>query len=177
MLQAPRQGPQIGSKYVSSRGSRSSCSLLGCVLSGRTGDREPVLGHPIQHPGAALAVVCPTIAALVLVRHHNSADLANWTLRLPTWSWWWILAVVAVPAVVRFTSLLAVDLPPAAPTLSSLAVLVLIFIVGAVLEEIGWTGFALHGSYDLPRLCSVADQRVLDRYGPGRLDPHQPTST
>jgi uncharacterized protein len=113
--------------------------LLGS-LSGITGSNLPA---------AALMFVCPTIAAVLLARHYGAIDALVRTLRLPRASWYfWVAVTLVLPAAVIWSSVLSGEVGFAMPSLASGALLAGIYLVSALGEEIGWTGYAL------PRLMS-----------------------
>jgi uncharacterized protein len=101
-------------------------------------------------PAAALMFVCPTIAAVVLARRSRRTRELFGTLRLPRLPWYfWLAAVLVLPVAVIWASVLSGVDDFAMPSLLSAGLLALIYLVSALGEEIGWTGYAL------PRLLSI----------------------
>jgi uncharacterized protein len=118
--------------------------LAGYLFGGLGG----VTGAPL--PASALGFVCPVLAAALLL-HRRPGGISRWLrkgLRLPRGrrAWWWVPAVVLMPSVL-VTAYLVMEwagaaLPPPSVSWSALPLMVAAFLVGAVGEELGWSGFA-----------------------------------
>ncbi|MFC4554982.1 CPBP family intramembrane glutamic endopeptidase [Georgenia faecalis] len=101
-------------------------------------------------PGSALAVVCPTVAAVVVARRTGTgAGLAAWLTTPPRGTGYAVLAVVVMPVVVLGAAALGGAVGFAWPGPEAL-LLVVVFLIGALAEEVGWTALLL------PRFLRVA---------------------
>jgi uncharacterized protein len=111
-------------------------------------------------PIAALAVVCPTIAAALLSLHEGGRakvfELFGRGVDLRGVGRWLIPAILINPVLFGIAFILArqlgADIPNPASSAVSALVLFALFLLGAVLEELGWSGYAL--------------DRLLERVGP-----------
>lgn len=95
-------------------------------------------------PAAALGIVCPAIAALVVTARTGTGArlLATITAR-PRGARYWLLSIVALPVVVIISAMLTGhgdDFEIPGGTALGLAV---VYLVGAFVEELGWTAFFL----------------------------------
>lgn len=122
--------------------------LVFYLAGGLFGGLGAVTGAPL--PASALGFVCPALAAALLVR-RRPGGIGRWLrsgLRLPRGrrAWWWIPAVGLMPLVLVVSYLVlgwaGADLPAPAVPWSALPLMVAAFLVGAVGEELGWSGFA-----------------------------------
>lgn len=101
-------------------------------------------------PIAALMAVCPALAALILAaRDGRARALLSRALdarRIPNLAWW-LAALLIVPAmrVVEFGLMRLTGTPVPAPqiALGPALGLAAFFLIGAVAEELGWSGYAL----------------------------------
>jgi uncharacterized protein len=104
-------------------------------------------------PAAALSVVCPGLAALILTRRDGGPKAARALLRrafdyerIKAKAWYApILLINPAISVLSYATLrfMGTDVPlPAIPILSTLALCVLFFI-SALAEELGWSGYAI----------------------------------
>ena len=106
-------------------------------------------------PAAALMFVCPTIAALILARRSHAVRELLSRLRLPRMRWYiWLVVALVMPVALFWASILTGEYGFTLPTMSSALLLPLVYIVSALGEEIGWTGYAL------PRLLRVHGEFV-----------------
>lgn len=100
-------------------------------------------------PLAGLAVVCPgAVASLLVLRQRGARGLGVWLAAswiLPRRQWGWAGAALVLPAITLATGLVqnALSWSPlvSTPSWGALA-LVPAFVVGAWLEELGWSGYA-----------------------------------
>jgi uncharacterized protein len=127
--------------------------LFGAIFGGL----DAMTGAPL--PASALMFVCPALAAALLVRREDGG-IRRWLrcgLRLPQGRrcWWWVPALGLMPLilVVGYVLTERVGVALQAPTLpwSTLPMLVAVFTLSAVGEELGWTAFAT--------------ERLRERYG------------
>ena len=103
---------------------------------------------PSVLPWSALALVVPATVAVVLGRREGrTADLARQLRLVPRHLGWWVVAaaVGAGPTLVDA----ARHGPWTPPAAVSLAALFAVYLVAALGEELGWTGFAM------PRLLAA----------------------
>ncbi len=104
------------------------------------GDLSPLTRAAV--PAAALMVVCPTVAAVVVGRWDGG--LGAWLaalrqVRAPAWAW--VLGVALMPAVVVMSTRgAAVGDGPGPVAAAGVAA---VFLTGAVLEEAGYSAFVL----------------------------------
>lgn len=98
-------------------------------------------GMPVELPGAALMFVVPTLAALIVAaRPRVDWSLRSALRRQPCPTWVWAVALVVVPMIVAASSG-GLDTPNEA--IAQVGVLIVAYLIAALLEEIGWTGFVL----------------------------------
>lgn len=103
-------------------------------------------------PLAGLAVICPTLAALVLVIRQSGLNGARELLsRVADFrrigSPLWYLPILLIPpgiAVLAFFVQRSFGIPIPAPdvSLASILLLILMFLPAAAMEELGWSGYA-----------------------------------
>jgi uncharacterized protein len=114
--------------------------LFGAIFGGL----DAMTGAP-PLPASALMFVCPALVAALLVRREDSG-IRRWLrfgLRLPQGRrcWWWVpgLGLIPLILVVGYVLTERVGVALQAPTLpwSTLPMLVAVFTVGAVGEELG----------------------------------------
>jgi len=107
-------------------------------------------------PVSAFAVVCPTLAASILVFSHGGtkavkdllARSGDWRRVKPAVRFVPILLLMPVTYVLSFFIMRALGMPlpqPVFPAVGQIAFLIVLFLVGAASEEIGWSGYALDG--------------------------------
>jgi membrane protease YdiL (CAAX protease family) len=103
-------------------------------------------------PISALSVVCPSLAAIICTyRDHALAgvpDLLKRSVDLRSIKPIWLLPILfLIPAtsIVAFVSLQVLGMPLPHPDLNwpSVCVLFFVFLVAAMCEELGWSGFAI----------------------------------
>ena len=104
-------------------------------------------------PIAALTIVCPAIAALLLVRAESAPGGAAALLkrafdfkRIKSKAWYVpILLLNPAISVASYAALRLTGTPLPAPDISFLPTLALfaVFFIGAVGEELGWSGYAI----------------------------------
>ncbi len=102
---------------------------------------------------SALMAFCPMVAALILVHRESGAKGATKLLRRSfdfnriTAKRWYVPILMTMPAVnvVVFALMRWMDMPLPAPQFSALVALLmfLAFFVGALGEELGWSGYVL----------------------------------
>jgi uncharacterized protein len=118
--------------------------LAGYLLGGL----GAVTGAPL--PASALGFVCPALAAALVLR-RRPGGIGRWMrdgLRVPRRprAWWWVPAIGLMPLVMVVSYLVleaaGVALPPPAVSWSAFPLMVAAFVVGAIGEELGWSGFA-----------------------------------
>lgn len=127
------------------------------VLSGAFYLLGPLLGGlsrwtRAEVPASALMFVCPAIAAVVLTHRRGGrrglGDWASGLVRLPrTTHLVWYLPALLLPPLVLATSYLVLrctgaPLPEPAIAWSALPPLAAVYLVSALAEEIGWSGYA-----------------------------------
>lgn len=113
----------------------------------------PVRGLPFGLPVSAVMVVAPAIVAMVLTRREADAASA-WRLwrrvidvrRIPG-PGWFFAALLFMPATSLFSfvimRVLSLPLPvPVSVSLSQAPLLAAVYFLGAIFEEVGWTGYA-----------------------------------
>jgi uncharacterized protein len=101
-------------------------------------------------PAAALMFGCPTIAAVVLARRSRRTRELFSAMRVPVLPWYfWLATILLMPVAVIWASVLSGADDFAVPSVLSAGLLAVIYLVSALGEEIGWTGYAL------PRLLSI----------------------
>ena len=118
----------------------------------------PVLGSlsgvtQANVPASGLSVVCPTIAAVVVaVRTGTGRQLLRWVTARPRGVIPWVMAIAALPTAVVASALLTGQGSGfEVPGVGALG-LVVVFLVGALAEELGWTAFLL------PRLLRLTGE-------------------
>jgi membrane protease YdiL (CAAX protease family) len=95
-------------------------------------------------PAAALMFVCPTIAAVLLARRSRRTRELMGALRLPRLPWYfWLATVLVLPLAVIWASVLSGVDDFTAPSVLSAGLLAFVYLISALGEEIGWTGYAL----------------------------------
>ena len=109
----------------------------------------PVRGLPFGLPATAIMVIIPASAALMMARQENrlpwpGVSLAPHTQLSPGWLAFTLLCMPLATAIGALAMLASgVTLPPASwPTPLHLSLMVSAYVIGAVFEEIGWTGYA-----------------------------------
>lgn len=101
-------------------------------------------------PAAAFGVICPALAAVVVAARTGSLRALGQRLRTrPHGPGYIVVAIVGLPAVVALSALLAGGTEGFTLPGGGAILLILVYLVGALAEEIGWTGFLL------PRLLRV----------------------
>lgn len=108
---------------------------------------------PLGLPVAALAFVCPGLAAAILAYRHEGPDGVRRLVRrvldrgraVPRR--WYVVSVVAPLALVLLQRAVVLPVaglpvPPLHAPLAAIPVLVVLFFVAAAFEEAGWTGYA-----------------------------------
>jgi membrane protease YdiL (CAAX protease family) len=95
-------------------------------------------------PASALMAVCPALAAwIVAARQGTAAELAHRLRPVRTGWHWWATAVVVMPGVLALEALAGGRAPWQGAAPAEVLLLCAVFLVPALAEEIGWTGFAL----------------------------------
>lgn len=119
-------------------------------LAGSLSGWEPLPGVPIS---AAMAFLPGPVAFVLVARVAGVAGAVRWfksALRAdaPGSRSWMLVAVLAPPAIMLVTYLVmfvaGYNLPEPELDVVQLCKLLLIFMVPALLEEIGWSGYAVH---------------------------------
>ncbi|MET9343937.1 type II CAAX endopeptidase family protein [Nonomuraea sp. NPDC003804] len=110
-------------------------------------------GMPMGLPVSALMFVAPLVAAVILsAREHGRAGVGELLRRAVDHRKiesraWLTVAVLLMPAVLLLSygvlSLRGDALPPAAISWASVPVLLVLFLVAAAAEELGWMGYAV----------------------------------
>ena len=117
-------------------------------LVGAVAGQRLLPGLPVVY---ALIAFCPLLAAVIRVRQEHGSVRALLARTLDSWrigwNWWYVPVVLLAPAVsiTSYAILRATHAPlPESPHVPLLAapVLFLGFLLGAVGEELGWTGYA-----------------------------------
>ena len=118
-------------------------------LVGAVAARQALPGLPVVD---ALIVVCPLLAASMLVyRENGAAGLRALLMRAFDYTrirskLWYVPAVLLIPAatLAAYVWMRVMELPLPTPHVPWLAtpVLFLVFLIGAACEELGWTGYA-----------------------------------
>ncbi|OQS13236.1 hypothetical protein B0T36_20690 [Nocardia donostiensis] len=105
-------------------------------------------GLPNELPSSAFMFVCPAVAAYLVAGRSGRRALTRWALRMgtPDAMPWIAVALMLVPALL----LLAYTLlwlggahTHADPPWRMLPVFLVVFLIAALAEEIGWTGYVL----------------------------------
>ncbi|WP_159500111.1 CPBP family intramembrane glutamic endopeptidase [Microbacterium sp. 18062] len=106
-------------------------------------------------PAAALGVVCPTIAAVaVAARTRSLKELMALVTARPRGVLWGVMAVLALPVVVLLSAVLNGQRNDfQVPGVGALS-LAVVYAVGSLAEEIGWTAFLL------PRLLRITGETM-----------------
>jgi len=106
---------------------------------------------PIQLPISALMFFCPMLAAIILTnKNGKKGDLKILLSRI--WDFnkiknkaWLLVAILLIPVLMYLTYigmiLLHFNLPKPEIKLSTIIILVFLFFIGSIGEEVGWTGF------------------------------------
>jgi membrane protease YdiL (CAAX protease family) len=104
-------------------------------------------------PGAALMFVCPALAALILVYRESGSESAKALLkraldykRIKAKAWYVpILLLNPAISVLSYVVLRLIGTPVPVPEIPILATLALcvVFLIGALGEELGWSGYAI----------------------------------
>jgi uncharacterized protein len=95
-------------------------------------------------PAAALMFVCPATAAFVLAKKFRTVPALLRNLRSTLVPWCvWALCVFLMPTIIAMSSVLGGAVNFTTPSVLGPLVLACIYLVSALGEEIGWTGFAL----------------------------------
>ncbi len=102
---------------------------------------------PVGLPISALMVVCPLLALAIHLSYRELKLVARNCFQLKSGNpVGYLLALSTMPIVLTLTFFImqysGVDLPTVHISLLDTGVLVVLFFFGAVLEEIGWTGYA-----------------------------------
>jgi membrane protease YdiL (CAAX protease family) len=133
------------------------------VVGALFGDLRSV-GLPL--PVSALMVVCPTAAAALLLS-RRPGGIRCWLragLRRPTGrKAWWLLPGVALMPLVLVSACLVAGLAVPVVDWSALPQLAVVFVLGAVAEELGWTGYATEAMAG--RYSALATGLVLGAVG------------
>ena len=121
--------------------------LLGTVAT------ELTNSLPIKLPISALMAVCPMVAALILTKKENKPGSVK---KLLKWVFdggkikdkrWYLLIVFLMPALTLLAyglmQMAGSALPAAHISLLTVLLFCFVFFVGAIGEEIGWTGYVL----------------------------------
>lgn len=106
---------------------------------------------PIQLPISALMFFCPALAAFILTsKSGKKGDLKLLLNRIFDFDkiknkWWLLLAILLIPAIMYLTYIemifLHYTLPKPEIKLSTVLIFALVFFIGSIGEEVGWTGF------------------------------------
>lgn len=106
---------------------------------------------PIALPMSALAAVTPLVAGwILLARREGGPAVRTWLARAFDLQRapmaWWPVAIVAWPAILALAAvvqwLLGTELPPIRADPGTVALMVGLFAVGGITEELGWQGYA-----------------------------------
>jgi len=107
---------------------------------------------PIQLPISALMFLCPMLAAGILTtRYGKKGDLKIllnriWDCNKIKNKRWLLVAILFVPALMVLTYLVMIilhyNLPKPEIKLSTTLIFAILFFIGSIGEEVGWTGFA-----------------------------------
>ena len=113
---------------------------------------EHKLPLPFNLPLGALVLVCPMIAALILVYRENGSDGVKQLLKRSfdfkriKGKIWYVPIFFLMPGLIvleyGLMKLMGVSLPDLQFPVLTLPVFFLLFFIGAIGEEIGWTGYA-----------------------------------
>ncbi len=106
---------------------------------------------PIQLPISALMFFCPMLAAIILTsKNGKKGDLKLLLNRILDFNkikntWWLLFAVLLIPALIFLTYHTMihfhVDMPKPEIKLLTTIIFAILFFIGSVGEEVGWTGF------------------------------------
>jgi len=135
------------------------------LLGPRIGGLSALTGAEV--PGSALMFVCPAIAAVLLV-HRQGADggVRHWlraSFRRPgaERAAWYAPTVLLLPAIMGVSYLVArcqgIVLPHPRVAWSTAPTLVVVYLVSALCEELGWTAYATE---PLQRRCGALGAAV-----------------
>jgi membrane protease YdiL (CAAX protease family) len=121
--------------------------LLGALAGGLT------KALPINLPISALGLVCPITAALILrYREHKSRGIKQllgrvFDLQRTRQKIWYVPAILLMPAIMilSYVVMRLTGLPLPEPHIPFLAIPIffLVFFIGAIGEEVGWSGYAI----------------------------------
>ncbi len=113
---------------------------------------EHKLPLPFNLPLGALVLVCPMIAALILVYRENGSDGVKQLLKRSLdfkrikGKIWYVPIFFLMPGLIDLEyglmKLMGVSLPDLQFPVLTLPVFFVLFFIGAIGEEIGWTGYA-----------------------------------
>ena len=106
---------------------------------------------PIKLPISALMFFCPMLAAIILTNKNGKNGALKLLLKRIfdvkkiKNKWWLLPAVLLIPVLIYFTYLVMIFLHLALPKpeikLSTTLIFALLFFIGSIGEEVGWTGF------------------------------------
>ncbi len=102
---------------------------------------------PVELPISALMVVCPTLALCIHLPFKESREIFYKCFELRSANIvGYVLAILTMPVVLTLTFFTmrytGIDLPSIQIFPLDMGILVVLFFTGAVLEEIGWAGYA-----------------------------------
>ena len=124
------------------------------IINGLTQNLPKIL--PMNLSLGSLAIVCPFITALILVRKDGNIQgvksLIKSSLNPRGFKKTWVLADLAIMPAIMLASyviltLQGIKLPQIEISLISVVILFILFFIAAFLEEFGWMGF-LFGKFD-----------------------------
>lgn len=113
---------------------------------------EEKLPLPFNLPVGALVLVCPMIAALILIYRENGANgvrqllMRSFDFKRIQSKIWYVPIFFLMPSIIvleyGLMKLMGVPIPNFQFPVSMLPVFFILFFIGAIGEEMGWTGYA-----------------------------------